>query len=373
MSHGNTQGMLSMLSEGADGMAETRRDGVVSRRALADGRQCSLSDGTERVVRQPRGACHDRVMEGPREVEMQVAAWGPAFGYPELPVFDGEQFADQGPELPYEQRTKVNLIVAGDTSLGIVIDEAARRFGVRSQTERQISEQVHCVAWFREADEAGTDYDFDRWSAVVRTVDKAGEPSWALRWPHVTIDELLASHDAGLLDGDPLRPYFWPVIPQADIEDLVQALWTTWLRWEDILPHVLAAGATLGAAGATVRSALRVTRRARDASSSDIESWGIALQRPHEFFAFLDETPRTSADVAAVYPLSANQVEGGLPGLGYVLGPDGRWRRATDGVAGALGQAVVDIERRGRGPTTEEAAERVCALVESSETDGPGS
>lgn len=324
-----------------------------------------------------RSRCADRgilraKMEARQEFELQVAAWGPAFGYPELSVFDGEQFADQGPEVPYEQRAKVNVTVGGDTRLGSVIDEAAERFGVWSKSEQRISEQVHCVAWFREEDTSGMEYDFARWSAVVRTVDAAGAASWALRWPHVTIDELLASHEVGLLDGDPLRPYFWPVIPQGDLEDLVQALWTTWLRWEEILPHVLAAGATLGAAGATVQTALRVIRRARDSSSSDTDAWAGALQRPQEFFAFLDEAPRTSAEVVAAYPLTANQVDGGLPGLGYVRGPDQRWRSGTAGLAGALKQAVVDIERRGRGPSTAEAAERIRALVQSGETDPPG-
>lgn len=299
-------------------------------------------------------------------VTVHVAAWGPAFGYPELPVFDGEQFADQGPEVHYAHRAKVLVRVPSDTSYGAIIDEAADRFGVLSQNEMRISELVHCVALYRDADERGMAYDYDRWLAVVRTVDRHGAPSWAVRWSEVTVDEMLAARDAGVLLGDPLRPYFWPVIPQGDLDDLAQALWMLWMHWEDILTHILAAGGTAALARSAVRRTLQTIRRARTSAAVDHQQWAAALRRPREFFAYLTDSARTSEEVAQHTGLRLYQVERGLPGLGYVLGPDARWRPAT-GAQAQLAEAVRDIEKRGRAPSLEETAERVRALARADE------
>lgn len=299
------------------------------------------------------------------KLQVKVAAWGPAFGYPEVPVFDGEQFADQGPGVPYKQRARVRIAASPGVTLGQVIDEAAACFGVRSQGARSISEQVHCVAFYRDGDEAGMEYDYDRWHAAVRTVDTAGEPSWAVRWSVITLEELIAASDAGLVVGDPLRPYFWPVIPQGDAVDVVtryghcgitgrtssrisrpQRRRPAWDARQRVTRFVLFAEPGT--------RPLRITTRGRPPCSDQTSSWPLWGQ-----------TPRTTSEIAARTGLSTAQVTDGLPGLGYVLGPDGRWHPAAHGVAAMLRQGMLDIKRAGRGPDLEEAAERVRTLTEA--------
>ena len=225
--------------------------------------------------------------------EVEIAAWGPAFGYPEMPVFNGEQFADQGPEVPYEQRKTVVVSAAGHTRLGEILDEAAGRFGVLSQHTQSVSQQVHWVAFFRSGDELGMEYDYDRWHAALRTPDSAGNPSWAVAWSQITLDELLAARDAGLLDGDPLRVYFCPVIAQGTLADVASALWLTWTLWE----HALAARETTGSASTVLHN----MRRGKAAATDARDAWLAALQRPHELMAYLAPVPRTTAEVVQTH------------------------------------------------------------------------
>jgi hypothetical protein len=137
------------------------------------------------------------------EVQVVVSAWGPAFGYPKTPVFDGEQFADQGPTVPHEKRAKIVIYATPCIELGAIIDQAATEFGVRSLDDRSVSAQVPCFAFFRDGDENGMAGGPDRWNSVIRTVDRDGSPSWALRWSEVQLGELLTASAAGTLDGDP--------------------------------------------------------------------------------------------------------------------------------------------------------------------------
>src|SRR4051794_6648024 len=96
-------------------------------------------------------------------LRVTVAAWGPSLGYPHFSVFEGEQFADQGPELGYEARARVEILAASTATLGNVIDEAAERFGVRSRSLATVAQQVACVAFFCEGDDSGMDGRPDRW------------------------------------------------------------------------------------------------------------------------------------------------------------------------------------------------------------------
>lgn len=314
-----------------------------------------------------RGVNGEPRSSGPQH-EVCVAAWGPAFGAPEAPFFLGEQFLDQGEDVPYDGRSKVVLHTESDTPVSDIIDEAARRFGVESPNERKVSDLVHWVAFFRAGDEGGMPYDYDRWHAAIRTVDSSRQPSWALRWSVITIGELIATHDAGLLDGDPLRPYFWPVIPQGDLLDLFQALWQLWSHWEDaVVPHIDAAAVTLGPIAVAAEFARRV-RAAKRAASEHHESLSRALERPQEFLSYLDSAPRTTAEIAKRTGLPEPATAKVLAGIGYVFGADGRWRSGADAPAALLRKGLLEIRQQGRGPTVEEAAETVRAAFLTEES-----
>lgn len=302
------------------------------------------------------------------QFEVCVAAWGPAFGAPEMPFFIGEQFVDQGEDVSYVDRSKIVVPTESGTALGTVIDEAARRFGVESPSGSKVSELVHWVAFFRVGDEGGMPYDYDRWHAAIRTVDGSGQPSWVVPWSAITIGELVATNDAGFLDGDPLRPYFWPVIPQGELLDVLQALWGLWSQWEDaVVPHIDAAAVTIGPIAAAAELARRI-RAAKRAATDHHEALARVLARPQELLTYLDSAPRTTKDVAAHTELPEAAAAKVLAGIGYVPGTDGRWRSGADDPAALLRQGLLDIRERGRGPTVEEAAETVRAVFEAEES-----
>lgn len=251
------------------------------------------------------------------------------------------------------------MVATGDTTLGAVIDEAAACFGVFSQNQYTVGEQVNCVAFFRNEDATGMEGDYSRWSYVIRTVATDGRLSWPVRWSQIGLTELVASAEAGHIDGDPLRPYFWPVIPQGDLVDIVSALWTFWMLWE----HALSGRETIGLA----RTLLRRVRRAKAAAEQDSSSWERALARPQDYFAYLDESPRTTTEASRKLGLSPERTEGALWGMGYALGADGKWRPAADPASAALHDGLHKIERAGRAPTITELAEQLRAVMEAGE------
>jgi hypothetical protein len=156
---------------------------------------------------------------------------------------------------------------------------------------------------------------------------------------------LLAASQAGLLEGDPHRPYLRPVIPQGDAGQIfVAAVWSLWLTWE----HVLAAYETARLARAILGRVRRGQKAARESAGT---AWRHALGRPQDLLPFLDDRPRRSEAVAEFVGLPVEQVEGALWGMGYVYGEDGFWRAGADPVGEALHRTVISIEHQGRAPT----------------------
>jgi hypothetical protein len=138
-----------------------------------------------------------------RSFEIVVGALGPADG-----VFEGNQFTDQGPELPWDRREKVKLTVSASAPLGEIIDQAAERFGVRIDFE-PLSLLVPTIRF------ASADKEY----AYLRLAEN-GKPGWFLRWQNVELGELIASSEAGLFDADPLKPLFVPLTVQGAIMDI---------------------------------------------------------------------------------------------------------------------------------------------------------
>lgn len=261
-------------------------------------------------------------------LEIEVGALGPAFGHDlQQPVFDGDQFLDQPLELPWQDRKRVSISANVATSLGDVIDEAAEKLGVRIQLG-PISRRVPCIAF----------YEGDQYS-YLRTVDGDGQPGWALRWNDIRLGELITSADGGLVEGDPRRPMFWPVIPQGIFTDVGGAFLFMWAMWE----HYLAARET----GDIVRSMLRRLQRGRaagDAPPGELnEAWTNTFRRVTDFMAFLDR-PRTIEEVAEETGMSPTDAEGVLLALGFTEGHDSTWSPGGDPTAEILYRAVVDLK-----------------------------
>jgi hypothetical protein len=262
-----------------------------------------------------------------------------------MPVFDGPGLEAQGPNTPYDARLKAEIETDDATTLGEIIDAAAMRFGISSPQGR-VSERLTGVVFFVPSDAERFQRRDEPWPKTIRTVTPQGTPSWVVRWCDVRFGELLAASDAGMVEGDPYRPYLWPVIPQGNAgQTFLDALWSLWLNWE----HLLAAYGTYELA----RPILDRIKRARAATRARGWSSQKALERPQDLMPLLDASPR-SDEIEGALGIPITQAAPWLEGLGYVCGDDERWRAGCDGAASALHQTVLAIEGRGRAPSVEE-------------------
>jgi hypothetical protein len=166
-----------------------------------------------------------------------VALVGPVYGYPDEPVFDGPTLEDHEPEVPYAKRIKLEVLATDATTLGEIIDRAASEIGTSSHFHDRVADALTGIAFYEPSDEDGLGEEPElRWQETIRVVNDSGEPSWAVRWVDLRVDELLASQEAGLVAGDPSRPYLWPLISQGGVlQQLSDSLWTLWLHWEHVL------------------------------------------------------------------------------------------------------------------------------------------
>jgi len=279
-----------------------------------------------------------------KSIQIEVGALGPAFmHYADPPVFEGDQFVDQPGGLPWEDRKKVVVSADLSTRLGDVIDQAAEQLGVWIP-EGPMSRRVPCIALY-----AGKQYGF------IRTTDRDAGPGWQLRWSEVQVGELIASAEAGLIDGDPGRLLLWPVIPQAVFTDIGGALLVMWTMWE----HYLAARETTG----IIRSMIARLRRGRDATRGAnpaqwSQAWHEAFRRVNDLMAFLDE-PRTTEEISAYMGVTQEQAEGTLLALGFTAGDDGAWRPGGDPAAEILHAGLLDLKRDGlESPAPDDAGPR---------------
>jgi hypothetical protein len=265
---------------------------------------------------------------------VEVAALGPVFGYPRLEVFEGEQFADQGPDLAYDQRKRVSLTVSGDATFGEVVDKAAKQFGVSiAPPETPISRRVPTIALANTDDEGYSNLEF------IHTVETDGSPGWPVHWQDITVAELVASADAGLLGNvDPRRSVFWPVIPQGVFTDVGGALLWLWWAWGQAL--------TVRDSIEFVRISLKRMTKAREVAQSE-ENWHPILRRINDLMAYLDSAPRTTADIQEKTGFAAPTVDGMMEGLGYALADDGHWHIGGDRAAVIIRAALMEFKREG--------------------------
>jgi hypothetical protein len=279
-----------------------------------------------------------------KSTQIAVGALGPAFMHSSNPpLFEGDQFLDQPAELPWEDRKKVVISADLTTPLGEVIDQAAEQLGVGIR-EGPMSRRVPCIALHD-----GKQYGF------MRTTDRDGEPGWQLRWSEVQVGELIASAEAGLVEGDPRRLLLWPVIPQAVFTEIGGALLWMWMMWE----HYLAARETTGIISSIIARLRRGRAAAGGANPAQWSlAWHEALRRANDLMAFLDE-PRTTEEISAYTGVTQEQAEGTLLALGFTTGDDGTWRPGGDAAAEILHAGLLDLKRDGlESPAPDDAGPR---------------
>lgn len=281
-------------------------------------------------------------------MRVTVAALGPSFGR-DLGLFSGPSLQDQGPEVRYQDRLKVFVETAPEETLGCVIDRAAASFdigiGEPLGDGRALSDVLGGIAFYKPEDEER----FRRpepWPDSIRLLDEQGQPSWSVPWRLVTYEELMTASDVGLVDGDPLRPYLWPVVPQGEAlgVQLPDALW---------LLEQLLKGIPVGAGSVIGRLALeRLLSFRKVSEQGDPAGWRSRLERPDGFRAFLESNPRTTEEVASLLSCSNGEAEAMLWALGFTFDRENhRWHVAGDAAAGVIHQQLEQARRSGQKPT----------------------
>lgn len=283
------------------------------------------------------------------DLTVTVAVLGPVFGYPHLDVFDGPSFADQGPEVGYAERLKVEVAADRTSRLGEIIGAAADAVGISIRGEC-LPDRLTGVVFYQPADDLEFQHRAEPWPRTIRLADAEGAPSWYALWSAVTVGELLHASDSGLVEGDPLRPYLWPVVPQSElVQTAIESLPFLWAAWSQFLTVK-----ETGSFGAEIWKRIRPAREL-----SELEPFGgWATERPQDIFPFLDGTPRSTEEIAAFFCWTEERTAGWLEGTGYALGEDGNWRPGADRAALVLHESVRSIEQLGRAPTELEIQSR---------------
>lgn len=153
-----------------------------------------------------------------------VTLMGPPF-YGTDDMWLGERYEAEEWDAPYEWRPKVEVEASAEETLADVIDRAADALRIRPNPavlhQTAMSKAIGGIAfYYGPTDDAayGRDRAPDKWPQVLFIPGPNGE-RLEKRWQEVSVTELLASADAGLLYGDPLRPYLYPGFPQGDLFD----------------------------------------------------------------------------------------------------------------------------------------------------------
>ena len=283
-----------------------------------------------------------------------VAVLGPVFGYPGPPVFDGPVFEDQGEDLPYAKRVKVEVEVTEITPLGEIIDTAAARIGITNPRGGRVCDELTGIVFYEADDEVSFKWREQPWPRVIRLADEAGLPSWSVLWTEMRYGELVSASDANLVVGDPRRPYFWPVIPQGGgLQTFVISLRVLWSAWE----YVLAGYGTFDLVRRVRRFHLarrigaRVKRAEKAIEQADwAMPWSKRLQRPHDFFDQVTGQPRTAEEIASLLGCPIEQAEAMLWGMGFSCDREGLWVVGGDAAASVLAESVQMIRQLGRAP-----------------------
>jgi hypothetical protein len=295
-------------------------------------------------------------------IDVTVAVFGPSFDYGSG-IWTGPAFEDQGPEVPYADRLKLELSVDESDTLASVIDRTGDHFGVTftpAPAGTRLSEIIGGVVFYRPEDENGLERP-QPWPTSIRLLDGSGAPSWAVPWRVARYDELLSAAEHGVLDGDPLRPYFWPAFPQGDVLGVLldPTLWRLLRNYQFIVDHI-AGGAIAGAAGWVVKDALDRLKRSHKARHEEPNEWGAEppiprwserLARPDDFLPLLTKEPSTTGEAAAILGCPEGEAEAVLWGLGFALNEaDGRWLLGTDEPAALIANDLETARSTGAMP-----------------------
>lgn len=161
------------------------------------------------------------------------------------------------------------------------------------------------------------------------TVDVIGLARWDVHPLDARIDDLVRAGDAGLLDGDPRRPYLIVAVPAGD----PGVFSATWGALEEAFEIIWAAVSVTGTGYSAIKGFQAVRERfgkAKTVVELRRGDWENRGARPSDLSVVLASRPRTSAEVAALLGCSGVEAEALMWGLGFEQADDRRWRSESD-------------------------------------------
>jgi hypothetical protein len=273
-------------------------------------------------------------------VEVEVAVLGdPAKAFSSAAV-DDSHFAT-----PWNHRLRTSIRAEDDESLAGVLRRAAASLGIAPVAGGEI-ETVAWVAFYSDHESLG-------WNSLKHSltlVDPEGRAHWSV-WDYdqIPYSEIIRAGQAGVLPGDPRRPYLVLLPPSGNgvlpsWAELLLALKITW--------DLMQAMDTVGGARAFAQEVIREARERLDGGRERLEqhfpTWEERGARPENFSETLKLGPWHSDDLAERLECTPQEAEAILWAYGYTKAESGLWRRGGDDAAAVLNPLAEDLAR-GRG------------------------
>jgi hypothetical protein len=234
---------------------------------------------------------------------------------------------------PYSDRRSTQVEVPGTASIAEVLEEAAERLGVQPPEGHHFAtySAAHSrLAFYRPEDERGTVRRV--WElGELAVVDRRAKAVFGVHDNRaITVDQLIRTSEAGLLDGDPLRPYLIVEAPYGDAPPIDLATFKVAL---DVLWDVITVVSTVGGAVAFgklvldgVKNRVAAGRQALDAAWPDLPQ---RLTRPDQLWRVLLLRPWSTQEIADLLDCEQEVAEGLLLVSGFSPDETGRWTLAT--------------------------------------------
>lgn len=228
-------------------------------------------------------------------------------------------------ETAYADRPSVDLQVAPDETVRAVLARAARLLGVRIDAHARLDDAIHYLAFHLPEDDDALDRRRYVSGSHVMLVDEAGRITWGNDFSTVTYEQIIRAADAGVIHGDPHRPYLILEQPAGNGVLLIWAAVTTGLL---LLEKGLSVAANIEGV-LQFRDRLRRRaergRRAVQETSPDLLTRG---GQPAEILRYvLDQDVWHAADLGQRLGCAEELAEGLLEMFGYGESNSGVWRK----------------------------------------------
>lgn len=281
-------------------------------------------------------------------------------------------------ERPYKDRRKVQLTVPSSSTLADVMRQAARKLGVAPPPEQEPPPSLPAyrrIAFYKPEDEktfGPRAMPQLHWAQLV-LVDGEGRAVFGVSDQRsVAIEDLLQAAKAGVVDGDPLRPYLilepgWGDVPPPDWPTVLMGLEVVW----DVLNRVAVVGG-VWAFGEMVLKRLSDRIAVGKKAAGEHREWAQRGTRPFQFVALVLTQDWKTEELAELLGCSVSEAEAVLWILGFSQHADtGTWSLSGDVEAGLIRdiQEQIAISSHRGGPNWDEnLRQRILQLLESGES-----